>query len=562
MTYGSYAGTGPKMRGKNRKPSILGITTNQELRELAKKTVAERAQCRTDKMYLANVLGYDFQECHQELFAVYPQYDNKKPWSEQSTKKDRMVLWPRGHYKSSSLVVEIIQIIINFPNIRLLVMQGSLSLTRAYFKQIKSHFLGEAQGSRLKELFPEFCGSKKELGPNPSTQFIVPCRTAKQLSQPTVMVASGKSIATGSHVDAGFFDDLVHSANYRNPQLLENVREDFTLAQSLIDPGGYRFVAGTRYAFGDMYEEILRWQNESQQWTVSVKDCWTDASADLPDAQKIPRFPEFRKKNGETGGFTRKKLLQMQTDDISHFSCQYLNRPLHHTQMVFTKELLYGAALSHTDAPNLSQPIFVCDLASTSSEHSDDNVIAVGKVDSMGIGYMVDLRGGVWSPQDMANNVIEMALQHRPTRILFEKSAAAVYFVDFIRLIAREKAVFLPLDFIKVNTQSDAKNMRVVALANVIRKGKFKFFLGLQNFDKLVDQACEFPKARHGHDDYPDTMALLYGELSKELMAQPIRPRPAGNPIFQLIEDRQTYMGKVLRERELAESDTELTGLE
>lgn len=493
-----------------------------------------RAKCRSDKFYLADVLGYDFQwETHAELFSCFVQYNGDVSWAEQSEIKDRMVLWSRGHYKTTAVVVDVIQSILNFPNIRILLMQGSMGVTKTLLKQVVSHFTGQALGSRLAELFPEHCGEKSELH-GTAMQFTTLARTDGKLAQATVTVASPKSVKTGQHYDAGYFDDLVNDQNYRNPKLIDKVREDFTLAQALIDPGGYRFVSGTRYAFGDLYEQILRWQNKAAKWIISVKDCWTDASASLPDDQKIPRFPRFKKHNGELGGYTREELLQMQQDDPANFANQYLNKPIHTSQQAYTEELLNGAVIRNEDTPALSQPIMMVDLASSEEATADDSVIQVGKMDTMGCGYLCDQRGGQWAPFELAMNVIDLALRHRPSTIFFEGTASAKYFMDFLRLIARQKNVFLPIDSIKVDTRADAKNMRVVALAGVIKRGRFKFLAGLPKFARLIQQACEFPKSRSGHDDYIDTAALLYHELSKEMMSLPIR-KTFVNPILAMM---------------------------
>ena len=155
----------------------------------AQQRVADRARCKTDKLFLADILGFDFQEStHRELFDHYIPYDPSKPWAEQSDIKDRMVLWQRGSYKTTSVIVEIIQSIICFPNIRWLIMQGSVAVTRTLLKQILAHFCGEAEGSRFGELFPEFCGTKKALYAS-TMQFTTPARTKKQLPQATVTVA-------------------------------------------------------------------------------------------------------------------------------------------------------------------------------------------------------------------------------------------------------------------------------------------------------------------------------------------------------------------------------------
>ena len=92
--------------------------TEAQKKIIAEKKAADRARAKTDKLFLATeVLGYDFQEdVHQELFDQFIQYDDKLPWAQQSHIAKRMILWPRGHFKSTAVVVEIIQIILNFPD--------------------------------------------------------------------------------------------------------------------------------------------------------------------------------------------------------------------------------------------------------------------------------------------------------------------------------------------------------------------------------------------------------------------------------------------------------------
>lgn len=487
------------------------------------------------------------------------------PWVEQDDIKNRLILWPRGHYKTTAVVTEVIQAILNNPEIRVVLMQGNISLTKTLLRQIKSHFIGEAYGSRLSKLFPEFCGESKELGPAPSYQFTVPCRKNKQLAQATVTVASPRSIKTGSHFDLGIFDDLVTDQNFRNPKLLEKVTEDFTLAQSLIDPGCYRLVSGTRYAFGDTYEQIIRWQSKGGKWIISVKNCWTDDTQSLPDHEKKPRFPRFTKKNGQLGGFTTEELLQMQSDDPATFACQYLNQPMHFSRMAFSAELWDAAMIDLEATPALSTPILMCDLASGESEFADDSVVAVGRSDVMGINYLVDLRGGQWAPLELAVNVIDLVLRYRPRLVCFENTASCKYFVDYLRIVAREKNVFIPIEMVKVNTTPDAKNTRVVGLAGKLSRKKFLVIKGTPKLDKLKQQSYEFPKTskvRHRHDDYPDTVALLDQQLSSDMLGTPIR-KTAVSPILALIADRENALVKTLTETELSTvSEDNLTGLE
>src|SRR5271155_2924205 len=152
-------------------------------------------------------------------------------------------------------------------------MQGTIKVTKGLLKEIASHFDGSHSRSKLNLYFSEFCGDKKVLELT-ADRFTIPNRIRKQLPQATCTVASPKSIKTGQHYDVGFFDDLVNDGNYRNPLLLAKVEEDFNMARPLVDPGCPRFVSGTRYAFGDLYENIIR--RNKGEWVVSVKNCRKD----------------------------------------------------------------------------------------------------------------------------------------------------------------------------------------------------------------------------------------------------------------------------------------------
>src|ERR1700733_9257010 len=174
---------------------------------IAAEKVAIRERCRTDKLYLSEQLGYDFQpDVHNDLFANYLPYDNALGWDEQSCIKNRLILWSRGFYKTSSVEVEVVQAILNFPDIRILLMQGTVPKTKELLKKIKSHFDGTNFRSKLKDIFPERCQTDKRLGD--AYSFIVPGRT-RTITDPTVKVASPKTTKAGQHYDAGFFDDLV-----------------------------------------------------------------------------------------------------------------------------------------------------------------------------------------------------------------------------------------------------------------------------------------------------------------------------------------------------------------
>ena len=477
----------------------------------AQKRIEERERARVDKMFLANeVLGYTFQpDVHGELFANFIQIQPGIQLFFQSDTKDRLVLWSRGHYKSTAATVEVIQLILNWPDVRVCIMRSTKEATEEWMNEILAHFTGEAEGSRLGELFPEFCGTKKALKATGS-HFTVPARTRKQLREATVTVASATSNTTGKHFDVGMFDDLVTPQNCDNKKQLDKVTKGFYHYVPLIEPGGYKYVTGTRYAHGDLYEQIIH-KNTNGNWVVSVKTCWSD------DGQGV-RFPQ-RVVKTNTGvekviGFTRELLLQIRQDDPAMFASQYLNPPASTAKQVFSDERLLEATIAAKDAPSLSQAMLFIDTASSIGEDCDDTVVIAAKQDVLGRVYIVDAVGGRWLPGQQCNQIIAMSQKYRPLRVMFEKTAGIDSLVALLNLICRDLDVLLPIDYIKVDNQEGAKNTRVLSLDDHLRKKKLFFFAGLAGWDKIVSQLKKFPKGRGGHDDWADCVALAVRYLT------------------------------------------------
>lgn len=503
------------------------------------KRLDDRERCRTDYQYLSEVMGYDFvPSVHQELWDTLPDFDPAKPWAMQSDVKKWLILWSRGHYKTTAVVVAIVRIILTFPDIRILIMQGSTLVTRNLLHEIKSHFTGENTNSKIKELFPEFCGEK--LGS--AYRFTVPARKNKGLAQDTVTVASPRSVKTGQHYDIFFPDDLVNDQNYRSKALLAKVKQDFSMCLPLVDPPHYVVMTGTRYAFGDLYEELIRFNKG--EWKVSQKTCWTE---DIEGSS--PRFPlqESKNKPGKIIGFTREGLLLLQAGDPEMFAGQYLNKPIQRGGQSITRAMMEGGLVSPAEVPPLSAAHLFVDLATTDNVTSDDSVIICGRHDIQMVPYVVDGRGGKFLTAALAQNVLEMAVIHRPERIWFEKTPSCVAFAEYLKLVAKFQNIYLPIDFIKVDNKPDAKKVRIGAIPGLLKYKKLKFFVGLPIWERLVTQSEQFTGDKNSHDDYPDTVALMIQQFSGMALAAPVR-RTHANPILAMMAQREQDTAHIMDE--------------
>jgi len=393
-------------------------------------------------------------------------------------------------------------------------MQGTVKNTQGLLKEIKSHFDGSNFRSKLKDIFPEFCTEKK-LGT--LNAFTVPARQKTYLKEETVTVASPKSIKAGQHYDAGFFDDLIHEQNFRNAELVEKAIEDFSLYVPLIDPGGYRYVTGTRYTFGDLYEHIQRLNTESHSWQISIKGCWEINE----DGSKTLLFPQVKLPDGsKTVGHTLEMLESIQAEDPEMFAAQYLNQPIATDSQLFTEHLLMSHVRSPQEPnfPQLGQRTFFIDLST--SGKNDDCVLLVGQQDPEAKMYVTDAIGGAWQPAAFKDIILTKVLELRPIRVLIEKTAAGNVFAEYLRAEGLHLGLHIPIEFIKVSNQKDAKYLRISIASGVLKKDRLFFFPGLSCWTNMFEQMTTYPRTKH--DDYPDTVALMVQHYSENCSTVPV----------------------------------------
>lgn len=486
----------------------------------------QRNKCRFDPVYLSKALGYNFHEVShglELLRSVAPdilesdKFGTAVPLFELSEIKNRLVLWARGHYKTSAIVLRIVQFVLAYPDIRILLMQSTVKNSRGLLREVKSHFNGQNQMSKLPILFPEFCNTETRMGT--AEGFVSPARKRTHLKEWTVGIASPKSVKTGQHFDFMCADDLVSDQNFRSKEQQEKTIEDFQNYTPLIEPGGFKTVTGTRYTFADLYGHLIRGDAERREWDISIRTCWRDGLR----ANGV-LFPQVKTDDGRTIGFTPELLDKIFKDDPGIFSCQYLNQPLLAGTQLFTEPLLMGACKIYAPAQYelLGPATLFLDLAASRRAESDHSVVLCGRLDSAGQMYACDLRSGHYSPLQLAHTTLEMALIHKPQTVQIEGTAAGNYFIEYLRMIAQSKGIVLQIMPMKVSNTKDAKHLRIAAIEGVIRQRRLFFLTGLPRWEEIVEQFTTFPRGRH--DDEIDTISLMVQFYTQNAGAFTIRP--------------------------------------
>lgn len=498
-------------------------------------------------------MGMDFQEVpHRHLFSNFVNKDpyQKTPIYDLSLGvKKRMILWPRGTFKTSAIIVEIVQFILNYPNVRICFLTGGDSLAKRQIGRVKKVF--ENPTVKFRELFPEFCidrSSRRKLGN--MHEFSVPCRSNDTLAEPTMAITTAKSVKAGSHYDIIFVDDLVNETNYQKPEQLEKCIQDYKDICPLLAPDGYMYVTGTRYSFGDLYEDIQTKAKKEmketgeQTWAFSVLPCWVKYCVNCEEhchkrdidhnwAQNATEptcllckckgwkdsgvkdvlFPKFRCRDGRTEGHTVEKLERIRKYELGDelFACQYENNPLPSSMQKFTPELLNAQTLlSLNFIPSAleSPTFFVGDLSYIGSDDRDRSVIYVCRYRKGQI-FIFDCLSGKWDSWQLCENLFLGILKYRPTMIWLEAFLGWEAYQTVMELFCNAKQIQrFPVEWLKLTYKKDAKIIRMGTAIVPLKERRLWFFSGMPNYETMCEDLKRWPKSGK-HDDYGDCVGLV-----------------------------------------------------
>lgn len=504
----------------------------------------ERTKALTDGLFLgAEVMGGDFQEIpHRGLFNQMLKKDPEQqtPLYDLDLKiKKRMILWPRGLFKTSGIVVEIVQLILNFPNIRICFLTGGDTLAKRQLARIKKVF--EKPTQKFRNLFPEFCGEK--LGTQDA--FTVPARTNDSFPEATMSISTAKSVKAGSHYDVIFVDDLVNETNYKSPKSLQKCIDDYKDICPLLAPDGFMYVTGTRYSFGDLYEDIQRLAKEeisalgSSPWKFSILPCWVrycktcgckDINHDFDSNMIEPActlcackgfidsgvkdvlFPKFRCKDGRTEGHTV-EFLQSERFRLGDefFANQYENNPIATGTQTFTTDIIHAQTLFHESQwPSILQAptFFVGDLSYVGNDKRDQSVVYVCRF-FQGQIFVIDCISGKWDSAAVAQNLFDGMLKYRPVMIWLERFLGWEAYNNVFLSFAQNKGVQrFPVDWLLMSNVDGAKKIRIGTIKGVLTERRLWLNANMPCFDILCEQLKKWPKLGR-HDDYADCLGLV-----------------------------------------------------
>lgn len=483
----------------------------EELQRRAEQYKKVRQAARTNLLYFCNeILGYKdvTKEVHGEIIKQLQHFkggtdtiDEKgvikyEPaislWHLEGL-RNLLILFPRGHLKTTIITIaHTIQWIINYPNVRMLISTATGDQCKKMLMEIKGHF---QYNNKFRLFFPEFCPLPKRAADFGSQEeFTVPCRTLHR-KEPTLSTCSVGKVIAGAHYEVIKNSDLVDKENVKTPNQIADVIGHFGYLNPLLERSeiapyhGWTDVEGTRYDFGDLYGRL----KDSGTYATLIRP------RDDQDSVWPARFPESELKRieKEIGSYI--------------YSCQYRNKPIPpEGGLCDPKDIVFLGRRVLGDIQPMLRLHCTIDLhgMEPSKNDNDFTVLNVHGFDRDGRLYVVDLRRGRYTPQEVIWHVFDIYARY-PQMIDFkiEKDAHARVLLPFLQREASKRQRFPTMVPIKRDTHT-SKQQRIRGLQPWFKAGIIRFADDLGCKTDLILEIMQFPSQSSGvHDDVLDTLA-------------------------------------------------------
>lgn len=382
----------------------------------------KRWLCRNDLYYLCCLTGHEGIKKHPEIFqdfcdevslinwvlvkyGVMPPSQDMLPISkvvddDSELVMERAYLCYRSFYKTTIVnKVNSLQLILNFPNIRIALLHNRQENASDNLNSIKSYFLNTMVG----RLFPEYLPEGKDWGN--SHGFSVACRTDSSASEDTIEAIGVGTEITGRHWHVAKKDDLVTQDSVTTDDQIKKTQDyddRFNVGHFVDSKFKIQDYSGTRYHFYDLYSVI---SNNPNIKLIKIP---------IEDGKGNPTHPTR---------FTVADIAKIKSDmrSIWVYNCQMMLNPDDPAKMTFsTSMIVYYEAI-----PSPCSFYLLVDPAGKRKKKSDYTAMLVVAVDGYGKRYIVDGIRDKIDPQKRINRGIELAKKYGVLEVGWEEVGLA-----------------------------------------------------------------------------------------------------------------------------------------
>lgn len=513
----------------------------------------------------------------------------------------RLLLDSRGFYKSTiNVVSHSIQWILNYPDITILVFQGSLDLAEKFLKEARDHFRGN---EKLRKLFPEYCPENPDDW-GASDQFTMINRTPGYIrKEPTMKATSIERGGAGQHVEVIKYSDIVNEDNSKTKDRCGAIYDLYaTSINLLVSPIYWIDVEGTRYHLEDAYGKIIDEEMDEQRRTVwaiavpgqddkkiffskdeakrfadeiGVKDIEELEKHYVPQPDKReysvyinscfkvahpnPTFdyddmltsdikfvvgPDGNRVSRSEEDYPAEKLEREARNKPEIFACQKLNNPtIANESSKFPVNAHYPRRIKREIFRQNIHPAYFeisVDIANTTHKQSDFTAIPVACFDQGGRCYIVEIRHGKWQEEQIADQIIELTNKYRPKRVLMEKDRGNSGVNVWLKRKCQLLDMHIPIHMLPKHTKQTKEEYIGSTLRPWYITGTLVFLddLGLA-FSHMCNELKGFPKGRW--DDIIDAISHFFHD--KQVLGRNSERPTMSHALWQMQKDKVAENG-------------------
>lgn len=415
------------------------------------------------------------------------------PQSERGIFTYKLVLWPRGSFKSAVFDVALVcwEIACN-PNIRICVASETGKQAKKFVRQAMKIINSEW----FRERFGVHKGKDWKEG---SGEFTSALRTATHSKEPTLLAAGCGEVWTGSHWDLIVMDDVVSQENTKTVEGIQTTWHWFGEMMAQLDPGCRILMIGTLHHYSDLYCTLLKNKSMRELFEVSIHS-WKN-----PDGTLF--FP---------GRLTEAFIdIQRKIMPPRQFACYYENKPTTDDERIFKPS--YFKVIEDRDIPAHVWTYVFTDFAFIAEEKkkgkADRTAFWIVSLDCNRTAYVRDFYVGRWKPSDSVRIACDLWNRYQPANlkgIVIEDTTHAELLSSLFEEVRRQTFIRPRLISVAGRNQ-EIKDMRIEAAEPRFRGGTVWFARSLKEqhrkWSPMFSEMTEWPFSEH--DDIPDAISDL-----------------------------------------------------
>jgi phage terminase large subunit-like protein len=465
--------------------------------------------------------------------------------------KKRLLLVPRGGFKSSIDIADCVQWIISFSEVTILILTGVYGLAKDFVGELTGHFTLEEVGqdakghpkygpkklidetkSAFQVLFAEHMITPKDVR---DTEFQTPASLLRD-KEPTVMAASIEQNLSGWHFGIMKLDDVVTNENSGTITRLEAVNHQVDVNRAMLHPYGFFDLIGTWYDESDVYglcikneerfaeEEGLQHAVQGSVFegyfnsNVTMKIYLRSAWIPTPEAKKLGKIDSEMKEEDYILWFPERlpyKFLALEKRTSPEgFAIKYENNPRKVHQVKFPRELLLRRTIPANAVPQTGLIVSAVDTAYSVKNWADYTVMVTALIYG-GCFYIIDVLRGRYNEFELPAVLAATGYKWKPKRIAIEDSVGVRWFSRELRREMDKLQISIPVEYVSLGLGTKAKSKELKAKPVVRLLGDERMFFSniCSGLDELYKELENFGTASGTHDDVVSALSILVDQF-------------------------------------------------